>query len=86
MADTAKTPQRSPSQIAGDIANERAQLGKAFDTLRGDVSEAAQADNQTIAAGRRAFLLVPALVIAVAATAGGLIAGARAAGNQGKKD
>jgi len=36
MADTAKTPQRSPDQIAADIAGERAQLGTAFDTLRGD--------------------------------------------------
>ena len=34
MADTAKTPQRSPDQIAADIAGERAQLGTAFDTLR----------------------------------------------------
>jgi hypothetical protein len=86
MADTAKTPERSPNQIAGDIAKERAQLGKAFDTLRGDLSAAADSDNQTIATGRRALLLVPAMAVAVAATAGGLVAGARAIGKQGRKD
>ncbi len=86
MADTAKTPERSPNQIAGDIAKERAQLGKAFDTLRGDVSEAAHSDNQRIETGRRALLLVPALVVAVAATAGGLVAGARAISDQARKD
>ena len=30
MADSAKVPQRSTDQIAGDIAGERAQLGKAL--------------------------------------------------------
>jgi hypothetical protein len=86
MADKAKTPDRSPNQIAGDIASERAQLGKAFETLRGDLSEAAQADNQTIAAGRKALLLVPAMAVAVASTAAGLLAGVRTVGNQAKKD
>ena len=78
MADSAKIPQRSPEQIAGDIAGERAQLGKAFDTLRADVSEAADSDNQTVATGRRALLLVPAMAVAVAATAAGVVAGVRA--------
>jgi hypothetical protein len=75
MAD--KTPQRSADQIAGDIAAERRELGKAFDTLRGDMSEAAAAENPTMANARKAVLLVPAVVVAVAATAGGLIAGLR---------
>ena len=75
MAD--KTPQRSPDQIAGDIAAERRELGKAFDTLRGDMSEAAAAENPTMANARKAVLLVPAVVVAVVATAGGLIAGLR---------
>ena len=86
MADSAKVPQRSADQIAGDIAGERAQLGKAFDTLRADVGEAAGSDNQTIAAGRRALLLVPALAVAVVATAAGLVAGARAISRQGRHD
>ena len=75
MAD--KTPQRSPDQIAGDIAAERRELGKAFDTLRGDMSETAAAENPTMANARKAVLLVPTVVVAVAATAGGLIAGLR---------
>lgn len=86
MADTAKTPQRSPDQIAADIAGERAQLGTAFDTLRGDATAAAESDNQTIAAGRRALLLVPALAVAVAATAAGLVAGARAVSRQDRRE
>jgi len=77
MADKAKAPQRNPNQIAADIARERAQLDKAFDTLRGDMNDAAQSDNQTLAAGRKALLLVPAMVVAAAATAGGVIAGLR---------
>ncbi len=85
MADTGKTPQRSPDRIAGDIANERAQLGKAYDALRGELSEAAAADNQTIAAGRRALLLGPAMAVAVAATVGGLVAGLRTLSDQSKK-
>ena len=75
MAD--KTPQRSPDQIAGDIASERSELGKAFDTLRGDMSQAAAAENPTMANARKAALLVPTVIVAVAATAGGLIAGLR---------
>jgi hypothetical protein len=86
MADSAKVPKRSADQIAGDIAGERAQLGKAFDTLRADVGEAAGSDNQTIAAGRRALLLVPALAVAVAATAAGLVAGARAVSRQDRRE
>jgi hypothetical protein len=86
MADKAKTPDRSPDQIAADIAGERAQLGRAFDTLRGEVSEAAGSDNQTIAAGRRALLLVPTMVIAVAAAAGGLVAGLRSLGSKRSRD
>jgi hypothetical protein len=86
MADTAKTSERSPDQIAGDLASERARLGKAFDTLRGDMSEAADSDNRTIAAGRRALLLVPAMVVAMAATAGGLVAGVRAGSRQRRPD
>ena len=86
MADTAKTPQRSPDQIAADIDGERAQLGTAFDTLRGDATAAAESDNQTIAAGRRALLLVPALAVAVAATAGGLVAGLRALNSKRSRD
>ena len=53
------------------------ELGKAFDTLRGDMSQAAAAENPTMANARKAALLVPAVVVAVAATAGGLIAGLR---------
>ena len=86
MADPAKVPQRSPDQIAGDIASERAQLGKAFDTLRADVSEVADSDNETIATGRKAFLLVPAMVVAVAATAAGIAAGVRAVSRQGRHE
>ncbi len=86
MADSAKVPQRSADQIAGDIAGERAQLGKAFDTLRADVGEVAGSDNQTVAAGRRALLLVPALAVAVAATAAGLVAGARAVSRQDRRE
>ncbi len=86
MADTAKTAQRSPARIAGDLAGERVRLGQAFDTLRRDLSEAADSDNRTIAAGRRALLLVPAMVVAVAATAGGLVAGLGTGGRQGSRD
>ena len=75
MAD--KIPQRSPDKIAGDIAAERRGLEQAFDSLRGDMSDAAAADNPTLAKGRKAALLVPALVIAAGATAAGLIAGLR---------
>jgi hypothetical protein len=82
MAATAKTPQRSPDRIAAEIAGERAQLGRAFDTLRDDVSAAGHSDNQTIAAARGALLLAPAMAVAVAAVAGGLVAGARAIGRQ----
>jgi hypothetical protein len=86
MADKAKTPDRSPDQIAADIAGERAQLGKAFDSLRGEVSEAADSDNQTIAAGRRALLLVPTMVIAVAAIGGGLVASLRSLSSKRSRD
>ena len=86
MADKAKTPDRSPDQIAADIAGERAQLGKAFDSLRGVVSEAADSDNQTIAAGRRALLLVPTMVVAAAAAAGGLVAGLRSLSSKRSRD
>ena len=86
MADTAKTRERSPDRIVADIAGERAQLGKAFDTLRGDFAAAADSDNQTIATGRKALLLAPALVVAVVATAAGVVAGVRAIGRQHSQD
>ena len=75
MAD--KTPQRSPEAIAGDIAAERRALGKALDTLHTEATEAAAADNPTMANARKAVLLVPTVAVAVAAAAGGLIAGLR---------
>ena len=80
MAD--KTPERSPDKIAGDIAAERRGLEKAFDTLRGDMSEAASAENATLENGRKAVLLVPALLVAAAATGAGLIAGLRSQGEK----
>jgi len=80
MAD--KTPQRSPDKIAGDIAAERRGLEQAFDTLRGDMDDAAAADNPTLNKGRKAALLVPALAVAAAATVAGLVAGLRSQGEK----
>ena len=77
---------RLSGAAGGRLAGERARLDKAFDTLRADVGEAAGSDNQTIAAGRRALLLVPALAVAVVATAAGLVAGARAVSRQDRRE
>jgi hypothetical protein len=51
--------------------------------LRGDLTEAAASDNRTVAGGRKAALLLPALALAAAATAQGLVAGLR--GRKGTK-
>jgi hypothetical protein len=77
MADTAKKPQRSLDRIAAEIDTERTGLIKAFDALRGDLTEAAASDNRAVAGGRKAALLLPGLALAVAATAQGLVAGLR---------
>jgi hypothetical protein len=77
MADKAKSPQRSPDRIAAEIDTERKGLVKAFDGLRGDLTEAAESDNRTIAGGRKAALLLPGLALAAAATAQGFVAGLR---------
>ncbi len=76
-----KSPQRSLDQIAAEIDSERSGLIKAFDVLRGDLTEAAASDNRTVAGGRKAALLLPGLALAATATAQGLIAGLR-----GRKD
>ena len=77
MADKAKSPQRSPDRIAAEIDTERVGLVKAFDVLRADLTEAAASGNRTVADVRKAALLLPALALAAAATAQGLVAGLR---------
>jgi hypothetical protein len=77
MADKAKTPQRSLDRIAAEIDTERTGLVKAFDVLRGDLTEAAASDNRTVAGGRKAALLLPGLALAAAAAAQGFVAALR---------
>jgi ElaB/YqjD/DUF883 family membrane-anchored ribosome-binding protein len=72
----AQASQREPDAIARDIAGERAQLGKAFDDLRGDLSEAIEsAGNRATEVVRQAMLVVPVMAVAVTATVGGLVGG-----------
>ena len=74
-----QAPQREPDAIVRDIAGERAQLGKAFDDLRGDLSEAVEsAGNRATEVARQAMLVVPVMAVAVTATVGGLVGGALA--------
>ena len=74
-----QAPQREPDAIVRDIAGERAQLVKAFDDLRGDLSEAVEsAGNRATEVARQAMLVVPVMAVAVTATVGGLFAGALA--------
>ena len=71
-----QAPQREPDAIVRDIAGERAQLGKAFDDLRGDLSEAIEsAGNRATEVARQAMLVVPVMAVAVTATVGGLVGG-----------
>ena len=72
----AAAPQRAPDAIVRDIAGERAQLVKAFDDLRGDLSETIEsAGNRATEVARQALLVVPVMAVAVTATVGGLAGG-----------
>ena len=73
----AKGKDRSPDAIGAEIARERQALGKAFDTLRGDVTDAGAAQSPIVAMARRAVLFAPAVALAAGATAAGLVAGLR---------
>jgi len=73
----AKGKTRGPDDISAEIARERQALDKAFDALRGDVTEAGAAQSPTVALGRKAVLFVPAVAVAVGATVAGLAAGLR---------
>ena len=73
MAEEQNTPQRSPEEIAKDIAAEREGLTAAFDSLSGELQQAADAAaDKARAAGRKALVVVPA----VAAGVGALVAAA----------
>ena len=81
-----QTPQRAPDAIVRDIAGERAQLVKAFDDLRGDLSEAIEsAGNRATEVARQAMLVVPVMAVAVTATVGGLVGGALALRHRRRK-
>lgn len=72
----AQAPQRAPDAIVRDIAGERAQLVKAFDDLRGDLSGAIEsAGNRATEVARQAMLVVPVMAVAATATVGGLVGG-----------
>jgi hypothetical protein len=73
----AKGKDRSPDAIGAEIARERQALGKAFDALRGDVTEASAAERPLVAMARKAVLFAPAVALAAGATAAGLVAGLR---------
>ena len=71
MADAEKTPTRSPEEITKDIAAEREGLQAAFDSLGGELQQAADAAAEKARdVGRKALVVVPA----VAAGVGALVA------------
>jgi len=73
MADAEKTPTRSPEEITKDIAAEREGLQAAFDSLGGELQQAADAAAEKARdVGRKALVVVPA----VAAGVGALVAAA----------
>ena len=70
---------RAPDAIVRDITDERVQLARAFDDLRGDLGEAIEAaGNRATDAARRAMAVVPVVAVAATVTVGGLFGGALA--------
>jgi len=74
MAGEQTTPARSPAEIAKDIAAEREGLEAAFDSLSGELQQAADvaADKARIA-GRKALAVAPAAIAAGAALIGAAV-------------
>ena len=83
MADQGKAPdrssgapQRAPDAIVRDITGERAELVKAFETLRGDLGEARDAASERATeVARKAAVVVPVVAAVVTVTVGGLAGG-----------
>ena len=68
MADAEKTPTRSPEEIVKDIAAERQGLQSAFDSLGGELQQAADAAaDKARDLGRKAIVVVPAVAAGVGA-------------------